>query len=222
MLYQVVGCCKSGKIFEFYLSPGICLTGPSVQRDQCSCAAQSLRVVLAPSSPLIRIILHPFLSSSVFVMLLTRIDNRSFASVNAWLEDTTSSTSFVTEKDMDSPKRTADYHTEEIRTPKRMQIFTDPEDTPRNTSLISHDSVDSLDSPAAPTDSTSKSNQSGRTNSIKNLSCLLMTKYPVKLSDNISEIPSMGQDLYKELFMCGQGQGILPSASKVCVVVEST
>ena len=46
-----------------------------------------------------------------------------------------------------------------------------------------------------------------------------MTMNPVEQSENISEIPSMGQDLYKELFMCGHAQGILPSASKLCMVV---
>lgn len=179
-------------------------------------------------------------------MLLTRLDNRSFPNINAWLEDThsaiskahhhrasdtqkrprlptpTSLTSCVTEKAMDSSKRNADYNEEEIRTPKRLQTFTDPDDTPRNTRLISHDYLDTLDSPTTPTDSitqSSKSNKSSRASSIKNLSCLLMTKNPVERSENISEIPSMGQDLYKELFMCGHAQGILPSAPKVCVVV---
>lgn len=179
-------------------------------------------------------------------MLLTRLDTRSFPYINAWLEDThsaiskahhhrasdtqkgpllptpTSLTSCVTEKAMDSSKRNADYNKEDLRTPKRLRTFTDPDDTPRNTRLISHDYLDTLDSPATPTDSitqSSKSNKSSRASSIKNLSSLLMTKNPVERSENISEIPSMGQDLYKELFMCGHAQGILPSAPKVCVVV---
>ena len=125
-------------------------------------------------------------------MLLTRLDNRSFPYINAWLEDTHSAiskahrasdiqkgpllptptllTSCVTEKAMDSSKRNADYNKEEIRTPKRLQTFTDPDDTPRNTRLISHDYLDTLDSPVTPTDSitqSSKSNKSSRASSIK-------------------------------------------------------
>lgn len=112
-------------------------------------------------------------------MLLRRLDNRSF--INAWLEDThsaiskahhhcasdtqkgpllptsTALTSCVTEKAMDSPKRNADYNKEEIRTPKRLQTFTDPDDTPRNTRVISQDYLDTPDSPATPTDSITQS-----------------------------------------------------------------
>lgn len=93
---------------------------------------------------------------------------------------------------------------------------------PLHTRVISQDYLDTPDSPATPTDSItqySKSNKSSRASSVKNLSCLLMTKNPVDRSENISEIPAMGQDLYKELFMCEHAQGISPSAPKVCVVV---
>lgn len=75
-----------------------------------------------------------------------------------------------------------------------MHIFTDPDNTLCNNRLISHDFANSLNSLAILTDSNmqfSKSNQSGKTNSIKNLSCLFLTKYPIKLFNNISEIPSM-------------------------------
>lgn len=202
---------------------GSCLPTPS------SCLSSHFILVFSLPSPF-----------SVLIMLLTPLDDRSFPYINAWLEDThsaiskahhhrasdtqkgTSLASCVTEKAMGSSKRNADYDKEEMRTPKRLQTFTDPDDTPRNTRLIRHDYLDTLDSPATSTDSimqSSKSNKSSRVSSIKNLSSLLMTKNPVERSENISEIPSMGQDLYHELSRCGHAQGILPSAPKVCVVV---
>lgn len=132
---------------------------------------------------------------------------------------------------MTSPKRYADHNAEDPNTPKSRQILIYSDDTPRarpsqlyTTSLINNSIPDPLDRPATPsTDSatrSSKSKQFGRVSPVNGLGSLMMTENPVKRSDTISEVPSSGRNLNKELSRCKSAHGVLPSALKACIVTE--
>lgn len=70
----------------------------------------SLKVVFALSSSFIYIILLHFLFSSIFVILLTYIDNYSFTLINARFKNITLLTFFIAENNMDFAKEIADYN----------------------------------------------------------------------------------------------------------------
>lgn len=127
--------------------------------------------------------------------------------------------SCMTEKTMGSSKRNANYNEEEIRTPKYLQIFINPDNIPYNTN---QNYLDIVDSSAITTDlimQSSKSNKSSRVSLIQNLNSFLMTKNSVESSINISEILSMRQHLYYKLSICRYSYRILPSAAEVYMVV---
>lgn len=119
----------------------------------------------------------------------------------------------------------ANREVNDIDTPKRQQIFIDQDDTPRaaplphyTSNLMSQDIPEPTNRSVTPsTESATRSsvsNQSGRTGSVKGLGSLMMTETPVNRSDKFSDIPSSGQNLYKDLLRCKAGHQVLPNAIK--------
>ncbi|KAI4130379.1 MAG: hypothetical protein LQ347_003410 [Umbilicaria vellea] len=126
---------------------------------------------------------------------------------------------------MASSKRQADDSPEGAGTPKRSQILIHSDDTPRampgqrnDHSLINYQPLNPPREPSSlSSDDLTRSSASQRSRSsspIKNLNALWMTENPVERSNEILEIPSSGQELYKELSRCKTGKGVMPSALK--------
>lgn len=118
--------------------------------------------------------------------------------------------------------------TDDNDTPKRQHISIYQDDTPRagssqlySSALQSHSFPDSVKSITPSTDSATQSSiskQSGKTGSIKGLGSLMMTETPVERSDNISDIPVSGRDLYRELLKCKAAHQVLPDVIKAGLV----
>lgn len=129
---------------------------------------------------------------------------------------------------MASPKRQADNSPEGAGTPKRRQIPFHSDETPRaRPGQHSLANYPPLDLPSQPSSllsddlTQSSASQTSRSSSpIKNLGALQMTENPVEHSDEVSEMPFSGRELYKELLRCQIGQGVMPRALKVYVIVE--
>ena len=126
---------------------------------------------------------------------------------------------------MNSPKRNADHDVEEPNTPKRRQILTHSDNTPHAspTKMYHASSIDQgipgpSDRPATPSSSSvpqsSKSISSSRASPVKGFRFLLMTENPVVRSNELSEIPSMGRDLFDKFEGCKFASGVLPRALK--------
>lgn len=135
------------------------------------------------------------------------------------------------QKILDSPKRNADHDAEDPSTPKRRQILTHSDNTPHASSTNMHHASsidqgisDPSDRPAPRSSSSfpqiSKSISSSRSSPVKGFRFLLMTENPVLRSNEVSEIPSMGRDLYTKLEGIRSTLGFMPSALKACVVIE--
>lgn len=74
------------------------------------------------------------------------------------------------------------------------------------------------DSSSAP--QSTKSISSSGDSPVKGFRFLLMTENPVVRSDEVSEIPSMGRDLYAHLAGVRSAIGVIPRALKACVLME--
>ena len=122
-------------------------------------------------------------------------------------------------------------HDENTNTPKRQRISIDQDDTPRagpfqfyTSSLLNHDNPEPLNRSMTPSTESvtqsSKSQQFSRASSVKGLNSLMMTETPVVRSDEISNIPCSGRDLYKDLLKCKAAHQVLPNAIKASILVE--
>lgn len=129
---------------------------------------------------------------------------------------------------MISPKRIADHDGDDPQTPKRRQTSTHPDDMPplSPTQLNTANPINYGSPYKSATPSTesfarsSRSKQSSIASPVKGLGFLMMTQCPVQRSSEISEIPSPGRDLYKDLSRCKSALGVLPRTLKVCLVIE--
>ena len=132
---------------------------------------------------------------------------------------------------MTPPKRHADDSPEGAGTPKRRQIPIHSDETPRARSAQRYDhslaNYPPLDPPGQPSslssDDLTRSSASQRSRSsspVRNLSALRMTENPVEHSDQVSQMPSSGCDLYRELARCKWAQGVLPGAIRVFIITK--
>lgn len=128
---------------------------------------------------------------------------------------------------MNSPKGDVELDAEDPSTPKRRQLLTHSDNTPHasltktyHASSIDQGIPGSSDMLATPSTQSSKSTSSSRNSPVKGFRFLLMTENPVVRSDELSEIPSMGRDLYAHLARVRSALGVIPRALKACVVIE--
>lgn len=131
---------------------------------------------------------------------------------------------------MASSKRRADDGPDGPNTPKRLQPFIHEDETPRvrptqisSNSLLNHSILDPSELVKSSSDALTQPSASKKSQSsspVKNLGALKMTDNPVEHSNEISEMPCSGRDLYKKLLGCKSAQSVLPSGLKVCTIIE--
>lgn len=124
-------------------------------------------------------------------------------------------------------KRSANPDVDDSNTPKRQQL-TEQDDTPRarslhyTRSLMDLENLEPINRSVTPsTESATQSSvskQSGKAGSVKGLCSLMMSETPVERSDQISDIPSTGRDLYRDLLRCKAAHQILPNAIKASLL----
>lgn len=128
-----------------------------------------------------------------------------------------------------SPKRQADDSLEGTGTPKHHQVFIHSDETPRarpagRYSIANYPPLDpTRQLSSASSDDLVRSSTTPRSRSsspIKNLGALRMTENPVEDSEELSEMPSSGRDLYKALARCRNSQGLFPSALRVLIIIK--